>query len=334
MSAFIVAMGEAPAAAKVQYGFFTTYDHLLIRSAKVPSKVKPTKGTILLLQGMGGFVEYYLDIMHHLSDRGYDVLTLDWRGQGDSGRFTDQRTLLYIDNFDSYVKDLKVFMSLNPHMTRPVIFMASSMGGNIALHYAHDHPEDMDAIIALAPMIKINTSPYPYSFAEGLVKFIVSIGLGERFVFGYEPFSYEMCVKNYNPVKNGDKKIYLQDCRLLKEEPHLAVGGPSFQWLDEAFKASADFNNDDYLKEIKVPFLMVSSENDYLVNVDAQTKLCKVLPNCELLTYQDSHHNILKDSRNVISRLIKDVDTFFVNFEKGKNFGEPQQQYVYRQNAP
>ncbi|WP_420887381.1 serine aminopeptidase domain-containing protein, partial [Candidatus Paracaedibacter symbiosus] len=47
--------------------------------------------------------------MHHLSDRGYDVLTLDWRGQGDSGRFTDQRTLLYIDNFDSYVKDLKVF---------------------------------------------------------------------------------------------------------------------------------------------------------------------------------------------------------------------------------
>jgi len=43
-------------------------------------------------------------------------------------------------------------------LVRPLIFMASSMGGNIALHYAHDYPKDMDAIIALAPMIKINTS--------------------------------------------------------------------------------------------------------------------------------------------------------------------------------
>ena len=115
------------------------------------------------------------------------------------------------------------------------------MGGNIGLHYAHDHPEDLDAMIALAPMIQIKTTPYPYLLAEGLVKFIVSIGLGEHFVFGYEAFSYERCVNKYNPLKNGDKKIYLEDCRLLKEQPHLAIGGPSFQWLLQAFKASEDF---------------------------------------------------------------------------------------------
>lgn len=323
-----------PSWSTIQYGFFTTYDHLLIRTAKISAK-KPAKGTILLLQGMGGFIEYYRDIMENLSSRGYDVLTFDWRGQGDSGRFTDQSSLLYIDSFESYAKDLKKFISLNPHMIRPIIFMGSSMGGNIGLHYVHDHPEDMDAMIALAPMIQINTTPYPYAVAEKLVKFIVSIGLGDRFVFGYAPFSYETCVKNYSPLKNGDKKIYLRDCRFLKEQPHLAIGGPSFQWLFEAFKASNDFNDDEYLKQIKIPFLMVSSENDYLVNVDAQAKLCQSLPNCKLVTYTDAHHNILKDSNNVISRLIKDVDTFSLHFGKTKSDSlQPQQQYVSGQNEP
>jgi len=258
---------------------------------------------------------------------------MDWRGQGDSGRFTEQKSLLYIDNFESYVKDLKIFISLNSHLVRPLIFMASSMGGNIALHYAHDYPKDMDAIIALAPMIKINTTPYPYSVAENLVKFIVSIGLGDQFVFGYSSFSYDTCVKNYNPIKNGDKKIYLRDCKLLKEQPHLAIGGPSFRWLYEAFKASEDFDNDAFLKQINVPFLMVSSKNDYLVNVDAQTKICKVLPNCRLQMYEDSHHNILKDSSDIVSRLIKDVDAFFINFGKIEKISkEPQQQYAYTQS--
>ncbi len=324
-----------PSWSTIQYGFFTTYDHLLIRTAKISAKKEPTKGTILLLQGMGGFIEYYRDIMENFSNRGYDVLTFDWRGQGDSGRFTNQSSLLYIDSFESYAKDLKKFISLNAQMTRPVIFMASSMGGNIGLHYAHDHPEDMDAMIALAPMIQINTTPYPYAVAEKLVKFIVSIGLGERFVFGYQPFSYDTCVQNYSPLKNGDKKTYLKDCRFLKEQPHLAIGGPSFQWLFEAFKASDDFNDDAYLSQIKIPFLMVSSENDYLVNVDAQAELCQRLPSCKLVTYTDAHHNILKDSNNVISRLIKDVDAFSLHFGKTPSDSlQPQQQYVSGQSIP
>lgn len=330
---FYMAATVAPSWAALQYGFFTTYDHLLIRTAKVRSKVKPAKGTILLLQGMGGFIEYYHDVMESLAERGYDVLTLDWRGQGDSGRFTDQKSMLHIDNFESYVKDLKTFISLNPHLTRPLIFMASSMGGNVALHYAHDYPKDMDAIVALAPMIKINTTPYPYSVAEGLVKFIVSIGLGDQFVFGYAPFSYDTCITDYNPAKNGDKKIYLRDCKLLKEQPHLAIGGPSFQWLYEAFKASEDFNNDAYLKQIKVPFLMVSSQNDYLVNVDAQAKICKVLPNCRILMYQDSHHNILKDPVNILSRLYEAMEGFFTEVDQIRQISEePQQQYAYTQS--
>lgn len=332
---FYLLLTVSPAWCSLQYGFFTTYDHLLIRTAKISAKEKTPKGTIVLLQGMGGFIEYYRDVMESLAAHGYDVLTLDWRGQGDSGRLSDQQSLLYIDNFASYTKDLKKFISLNSNMVRPVIFMASSMGGNIGLHYTHDYPEDVDAMIALAPMIQIKTNPYPYSLAEGLVRFIVSIGLGDTFVFGYEPFSYERCVKNYSPFKNGDKKIYLRDCRLLKEQPHLAISGPSFQWLLEAFKSSEDFNSDAYLNQIKVPFLMISSENDYLVNVEAQAKLCQRLSNCKLVTYPDAHHNILKDSRNIVSRLIKEIDTFFIHFTTLKKSSmEPQQQYVYRQNEP
>lgn len=322
----------SPAVA-VQYGFFTSYDHQLIRIAKIPSKQETSKGTIVLLQGMGGFIEYYLDIMNSMSNKGFDVLTMDWRGQGDSGRFTEHPTLLYVDNFDSYVKDLHVFLSNNKQLKRPIIFLASSMGGNIAIHYVQKHPKKVDAVIALAPMIKINTHPYPYPLAQGLVNLLVSMGMGKEFVFGYEPFSYDHCVQNYNPLKNGDKTIYLRDCDILKKQPRLAIGGPSFQWLKAAFKASQDLENEKYLKEIKTPFLIVASEQDYLVNTEAQINLCQRLPNCQLQVYQDSHHNILKDANPIVKRLIKDVDVFYVNLHKTNN-STPSQQMVYQENTP
>lgn len=320
-------------ASGVQYGFFTSYDYQLIRIAKVPSKQGITKGTIVLLQGMGGFIEYYLDIMENMASKGFDVLTMDWRGQGDSGRFTDQPTLLYVDNFDSYVKDLNIFLSNNDKLKRPIIFLASSMGGNIAIHYARRFPKSVDAVVALAPMIKINTTPYPYPIAETMVNFLVSLGLGRNFVFGYQPFSYEHCVQNYNPAKNGDKKTYMRDCELLKKKPQLAIGGPSFQWLKAAFQASSVFENEDFLRQIKTPFLILSSKYDYLVNTEAQAQICHFLPNCQIQVYEDAHHNILKDQANIIYKVINAVDLFYVNLHT-PTYHKPSQQMVYQENIP
>ena len=46
-----------------------------------------------------------------LLDRGYEVWSLDWRGQGFSKRQISNKQKHYIDDFDSYVSDASFFIN-------------------------------------------------------------------------------------------------------------------------------------------------------------------------------------------------------------------------------
>src|SRR5215831_11847947 len=69
------------------------------------------RGTILLLTGRGEFIEKYAtEIAGELLGRGFAVLALDWRGQGLSDRLLADRDKGHIDNFTTYMADLRLFI--------------------------------------------------------------------------------------------------------------------------------------------------------------------------------------------------------------------------------
>ena len=45
-------------------------------------------GTCVLLNGQTEFIEKYFEVIDELRGRGFAVATMDWRGQGGSGRMT------------------------------------------------------------------------------------------------------------------------------------------------------------------------------------------------------------------------------------------------------
>jgi lysophospholipase len=293
--------------------FHLTADGLKIRTALWKTS-EPKKGTVLILEGMGGFIEGFQETAEQLLKRGFDVMTFDWRGQGGSTRVTTKPTLLHVNNFELYRRDLDQIVKSIPDSAGALFIIGSSMGGHLALRYVHDHPQRVKAVIAIAPMVEIKTGAYPKVVAEGLAKSIVFLGLGERFVFGYGEHKYKQCVRAYHPEKHGDQERYLQRCQQLKGNPMLAIGGPSFAWLDAAFHSCKKLSRASYAKDIETPVLMIVPERDHLVSPGAQEQLCQNISRCQVIKYSDSHHDILRENDVIFARFWEDFDNFMANF--------------------
>ena len=109
--------------------FFTTYDHLLIRTAKISAQgTLPPKEPFYCCKEWEDLSNIIMilwkalllrDMMFSLLIGGAKVIPVDLRINS---------LCLYIDNFDSYTKDLKKFISLNPKMARPVILWPVQWG--------------------------------------------------------------------------------------------------------------------------------------------------------------------------------------------------------------
>ena len=68
------------------------------------------KGTVVILQGRGEWIEKYFETVRDLRARGFAVAALDWRGQGLSERMLSDRHKGYVRDFAEYDSDLETFM--------------------------------------------------------------------------------------------------------------------------------------------------------------------------------------------------------------------------------
>lgn len=308
-----------PIQTPLQIGTLETRDGVILRTGFWPkSSTIPARGTIVILEGMGGFLELYQETADILSAMGFDVYSFDWRGQGGSTRLTKISSLLHVENFELYLNDLSDFMleKIKRTTKNPVFFLGISLGGHLSLRYAHDHHEELDGLILLAPMIKINTSPYPLAVAESLASCCVAVGQGERFALGFHPHDFKGCANKFDEKKHGDMSRYLDRCLKLSQNQHLAIGGPSFSWVAAAFDSCKKLCEDTYIEKITVPILMIISNHDHLVDKQAQRQICDSLSQCHAHFYEKAHHNILMDSDDVRNRFWDDFKNFMATISE------------------
>ena len=96
------------------------------------------RATVVVLSGRGEFIEKYsTEVVGELLQRGFAVAALDWRGQGLSDRPLPEHDAGHIDDFATYVADLKLFLDtiVAPDAARPVIALCLALGGQSLTHY-------------------------------------------------------------------------------------------------------------------------------------------------------------------------------------------------------
>lgn len=284
-------------------------DGMLLRVARwLPSGA--TRGTVVILNGRTEFVEKYFETIGDLLRRHYAVATLDWRGQGLSGRSLRNPHKGHVRDFGLYVSDLRRVITrfIEPDCPRPYRVLSHSLGGCIALHYLARHPDSFSSAIFSAPMWGIGRGTGRSAALRALVGLLDRLGAGGRYLPGRRDYGDSDRSFAGNPFTR-DAERFARFVAQVDAEPRLAVGGPTIRWLREAMRAIEDIHAPGFAERIEIPIHVCTAGDDTVVSNAAQSAVVRRLPNASQQIFEGARHELLME-RSAIR------DRFFARFDE------------------
>jgi lysophospholipase len=312
----IVFPGKTIISMNFPFNFVKTTDAVTIRHGFWPSGREISRATVLLLNGRTEFMEKHLETVQELTQRGMNVHSLDWRGQGGSSRLLPNPQKGYVNSYEDYVRDLSFFYRcvLGPDgAQKPLIILAHSMGGHIALRFLHQQPAAAERMVLLSPMIDIHTDPLPGWFARAITRVAMTTGLAGRYCLGAGDYSASR-EKFHNNLLTSDPERFYDAQAAITAAPHLATGGVTWGWLSATFRSIDILSEPGYVKRIRTPVLMVCAQNDRIVTRKAQETISSQLPDSRLMVIPEARHEILKES-DAVRAVFWDAFDRFVDME-------------------
>lgn len=257
----------------------------------------------------------YAELAYDLFHCGFDVLIIDHRGQGRSGRMLADTHRGHVVKFSDYVDDFAAFwqQEVVPGHWRKRYVLGHSMGGAIATLFLQRYPQHCDAIALCAPMFGI-----VMRFPDWMVRHVLDWAEGhQRIREGYAigtgrwralPFSMN--------VLTHSRERYRRNLRFYADEPQLRVGGPTYHWVREGVMAGeqilAGAAEDD------TPILLLQAEEERVVDNRMHNRYCDIRAAagypCEgeqPLVIKGAYHEILFEKDAIRSVALKAIVDFF-----------------------
>jgi lysophospholipase len=269
------------------------------------------RGVCVLLDGQTEFLEKYEEVAGELAQRGFQVAALDWRGQGGSDRLVADPLKAHVDDFTDYDADLAVFMEevVKPLTGKPPLALAHSMGGHLLLRALHDRPGLFCAGVATAPMLRALTRGYPPAVARA-VCFAENLG-GQRkaWVWGMAERDPLKLTFEDNLV-TSDRARFARNQGYLAQQNDIRLAGPTWGWLEAAYRSMAHVMAKGYAEAIKTPVLIVGAGRDRIVDTAAEREFAARLPHGTYLEFEDAEHEILMETDSIRARFWQAFDAF------------------------
>ena len=284
-------------------------DNVSLRMARFSPPGAP-RATVALFQGRAEFIEKYFEIIDDLLARGFDVVTLDWRGQGGSERELANPRKGHVDDFAQYQRDLSVFLA---QMTlfacpKPWFALAHSMGGAILLEYARGGGGHFSRLVVTAPMIDIHGLRFPRG-ASLLANTLDMLGLGAMFIHGGREASL-VELKFDGNILTSDPARLARNAAVLANAPRLGIGDPTIGWTNAAFRQMRRFAESDYARHWTVPTLLIASGRDTLVATAAVERFAQRLDIATLVTIPGARHEIMMERDELRELFFAAFDAF------------------------
>lgn len=270
-------------------------DGIRLRAAFIPTPVVPCRGTVFVLQGRAEFIEKFAEVFARLTERGFAVATLDWRGQGGSARQLGNAMKGHVEDFEDYLLDLDALIAeaRRRAMPEPYGLLAHSTGGAIALMALARADAPFRRAVLSSPLTGI-AGAGGSSAARLLARLLSSIGLSSFFVpgggaqpgFG-KPFEG-------NPF-TGDAARYARVGQWLAAAPELGIGDPTIGWVDAAFEAMAGFAEPDFGQTNRTPILMTIAGDDRVVDGSRAAALAHRMRGASAIILRGARHEILME---------------------------------------
>ena len=270
----------------------------------------PTTGTVIHFNGRTEFIERNIYSYKDLLEKGYEIWTLDWRGQGLSSRNLSDKQKHDIQSFDDYLSDANHFIEQIIRLKDKdgkKILLAHSMGGQIALRYLlQPQATKFDYAVLSSPLLQVPGDNNILRKGNLLKKSVV----GSSCVITKSPTwqsdfqEGEACrlLNTKTDIANAlthpiESKQYSNDARKLAEincliessinangidAPDLRLACPTSNWLSAAFD-STDITQDQ-AANLQTPIMIIRADPDNAVVPEAQDSFCKKAQNCQVIT--------------------------------------------------
>jgi lysophospholipase len=268
-----------------------------------------SRGTVLIFPGRTEAVEKYGRLALRLADMGYSSVAIDWRGQGFADRMLNDPLIGHVLHFHDYQHDVAAVIAAvrAARLPEPYFLLAHSMGGAIGLR-ALLRGLDVRAAVFTGPMWGVNLPLWARPVAGLIGTGARMLKLHERYAptTGADPYVLTTPFEENMLTRTPDGLEYM--ARQVRDEPQLALAGPSIGWVHAAHVETRDLAR---LASPDLPCLTLMGENERVVRQDAIRKRVAAWPGAELIEVPQGEHEVLMEGPEKLDPILSRIEDFF-----------------------
>ncbi|MGQ0526482.1 MAG: alpha/beta fold hydrolase [Alphaproteobacteria bacterium] len=279
-----------PAGRKIRFGFI---------------RPKTPVATVVCLTGLSEFAEKYFETARTLLDINCTIYVMDWVGQGRSGRYLENPHKRHSLGFEHDVHDLHEFITHHVKPDGPLFLLAHSMGGNIGLHYLHQHPHVFKAAAFSAPMCGIKAIGFIPISLRTLTTGALNMFASESYVGGDGDWREDMReLKGFDPFSSDPVRRKIHNAWCLAD-PHLQVGRVTWGWVHQAVQSCLRLHTALREKPLTTPCLFAIAGTESFVDNPVSRRIAGYSKTTRILEFPDSRHEILMERDAIRGRFFE-----------------------------
>ena len=292
----IFASAGNPCPDHAQAGLFEGKGGIKLRYARFAATGRPLKGTVLIFPGRNEAIEKYFETIVELQERGFGIALFDWRGQGGSQRLTRNPRRGYVRSFDDHVADIDRFLEhiVLPDCRAPFYLIGHSTGALTALSASRKLTNRIRRMVLLAPLLTLERIPVSMGTLRRATGLLTALGFGRMFLArGQRRPAKQLFEGN---IVTSDPQRFARNQAIYEAHPALGLGATTVGWVHAATVASARVHERDFLRNHRIPTLLVAAGADTLVSTPAIEAYARQLRDASLVTIDGARHEILQEA--------------------------------------
>jgi len=285
-----------------------TDDKVQLRIALWPYE-GAAQGTVFVFPGRTENIEKYGRAVERLQSAGYSAFAIDWRGQGLSDRFDDDRMLGHVDSYSDYQKDVAAMIASAEtlELPKPWYLFGHSLGACIGLR-ALSEGLPVAACAFSAPLWDINLSAFQRFAAWPLTWTAQLMGKGHAYAPGTRGESYVLTTPFEENRLTHDESSYRYYQSVSENLEDQQVGGPSMGWLHQTLKETRALSK---ISSPDVPCITFCGAEDSIVAVPAVEDRMARWPRGKFELIPNARHDVLYEVASVRERVLGQMSELF-----------------------
>tara|TARA_B100000963_G_scaffold167805_1_gene145779 strand:+ start:296 stop:1237 length:942 start_codon:yes stop_codon:yes gene_type:complete len=296
-----------------QTTFRKSKDGKNIRIVFWKAKKVRTYGTVFFLNGHREFIEKYSKTFQFFLEKGFNVITLDWRGWGLSDRpFPSRPKVQHIYSAAEYQVDLDMVISLaqEKNLAKPWNLVAHSLGCLLGLRRLISDPCCFSKYVFLSPLwgnVRSVARPIQRLLVkcEKILRFLSLTEITNQDPKKYKPYSLTVNFKGN--TLTSDKKQFDRLQTILRENTELHSGTPTLGYLIAILKEVYELSIVD-LPDSKI--LVLLAEQERITDNGAVRRFIKRHEFIRVETIQQAQHEILIEKEDIRGKALSLMYTF------------------------